>query len=436
VQPLARDGLSSEAVRLHLTADSVEISAGLDLLDSSNTFVEDISDDLVGGSVKRENYTTVHGTCQLQITRELVWGKDRVRPWMTVTANGVTTRWNLGVYVLATPVDKRGESPQTWDVTGYDLLHLLQDAPGDTYVATAGTTYLQAVRDVVTAAGVGATVRLDGSGQDKALPKDRVWALPAEPTWLRIINDLLREIGYDGLWANQDGELRSAPFRPLEDRPVEWTHDTSDDRTNIVSPDRTVTVDVWAAYNWWRFVQRRGSEDPKPVDGDGIYEPSVNATDPAQTLAGRIRRRPVEYLDAPDHASLVAQGDRVVAEDRQVTRRWSGTIDPLPAQWHRDCVRVIDGGTSEKLIASSWTLNLDGSPGEVVFGGDKSKAPEPVDQQTTATVTQATPLRVVVDGATTASPAKALDGATYALGERPTVIVRNPRQPLVQGKEA
>lgn len=439
MQTLARDGLSSDAVRLHLTAESVEISAGLDLLDTDNRFVDDISDDLAGGSISRDNYAAVHGTCRLQITRELAWGRDRVRPWMTVTSNGATTRWNLGVYVLTTPTDDRGESPQTWDVVGYDLLHLLQDAPGDTHVATSGTTYLQAVRDAVMAAGLtAATVLLDGSGQDKTLPADRVWALGVNgTTWLRIVNDLLREIGYDGIYADESGRLRSQPFRPLDERPTEWTHDTSDERTNIVGEDRKVTADVWAGFNWWRFVQRRDSAAAQPTEGDGIYTvENVSDGPSSQTALGRVRRRPVEFLDAPDHASLVAQGDRIVAEDRQMTREWSGQIDPLPAQWHRDCVRVIDGGTSEKLIASSWTLNLDGSPGDLVLGGDKSQQPEQVDQDAMGTVTQVSPLRVVVDGATVSCPANALDGATYSLNDRVTVTLRNPLPPLVQGKES
>lgn len=55
--------------------------------------------------------------------------------------------------------------------------------------------------------------------------------------------------------------------------------------------------------------------------------------------------------------------------------------------------------------------------------------------QTQGTVTSASPLRVVVDGATIDSIAFALDGAVYALNDRVTVIVRNPQPPLVQGEE-
>ena len=58
------------------------------------------------------------------------------------------------------------------------------------------------------------------------------------------------------------------------------------------------------------------------------------------------------------------------------------------------------------------------------------------DFQTHGTVSQASPLRVVVDGATVDSPAVALDGATYALNDRVTITGRNPMVPLVVGIEA
>lgn len=356
-----RDALADAAVRSLLTAASIQVSAGLELLDSSNRLVEDISDDLVGGEVARNNYAAIHGTCTLSLTRELAWGRDRVRPYM-VLSDGITeARFNLGVFVLTTPDTRRGEELATYEAQGYDLLHLLQDGPGDTYVVTAGTTYLAAVQSVITASGIGATLRLDGSGQSTALLSDMVWCLTSSGTsWLRIINDLLAAIGYRGLWANQDGELRSEPYQAPAVRPVEWSFDTADAATNLVGEDRTLAMDVWGAPNWWKFV--RNGMATKPVDGDGIYFPAANASDPASTTLGRLRRK-VVFLDAANHASLVAQGDKIVAEDRQVARRFELSVDPLPIAGHFDVVQFVDAGSSDKCQVSSWSLPLDGSPG-------------------------------------------------------------------------
>lgn len=58
------------------------------------------------------------------------------------------------------------------------------------------------------------------------------------------------------------------------------------------------------------------------------------------------------------------------------------------------------------------------------------------DVQVKGTVTQTSPLRVIVDGATVDSPAKVLDAATYTLAARVTILARNPQVPLVQGVES
>ena len=56
--------------------------------------------------------------------------------------------------------------------------------------------------------------------------------------------------------------------------------------------------------------------------------------------------------------------------------------------------------------------------------------------QVQGTVSQASPLRVIVDGATVDCPAVAVDGASYSLAARVTITVRNPFIPLVIGVEA
>lgn len=59
------------------------------------------------------------------------------------------------------------------------------------------------------------------------------------------------------------------------------------------------------------------------------------------------------------------------------------------------------------------------------------------ETQTTATVSSASPdLWVVVDGATVACPAYVLNVASYTVGQRVNLTVRNPLVPVVQGIES
>lgn len=50
------------------------------------------------------------------------------------------------------------------------------------------------------------------------------------------------------------------------------------------------------------------------------------------------------------------------------------------------------------------------------------------------TVTQASPLMVIADGADTACPAAVTDAAVYAVDDRVQATLRTPQKPLVTGK--
>lgn len=172
-----RSSLTADQVRSLLTGDGVTVSAGLELVDSAGAVLQDLTDDLADGSVERNCYANVHGSVSLKLSRQLAWGRDRVRPYQVLSNGSLSARFDLGVFVLTTPDRPVGETPATFDVSGFDLLYLLQQPIGDTYVVTSGTTYLQAVRDAITASGAGSSVFLDGSLQDTPLPGDRVWML-------------------------------------------------------------------------------------------------------------------------------------------------------------------------------------------------------------------------------------------------------------------
>jgi hypothetical protein len=59
------------------------------------------------------------------------------------------------------------------------------------------------------------------------------------------------------------------------------------------------------------------------------------------------------------------------------------------------------------------------------------------ETQTTATITRSSPdLEILVDGATVTCPAYVLDVASYTVGQRVRVTVRNPQVPVVQGVES
>lgn len=335
--------LNAVEIRELLTRPLPTVSASADLLDDQDRPVETV--ELGSVSVERSMYASVHGTCDLTLYRDLDWGRDRVRIWQTV--DGV--RFPRGVFILTTPERKAGEFPQGRSVVGYDKMWLLQREIGDTYVISAGVSYLDAIRGVLADAGVFGVVHLDGTRQETLLADPAVWLLTDQPAkWIRAVNDLLAMIGYRGMWVDATGRFRSQPYRPPSEVGPVWTFDLSDFKSDIVYQDRTVSEDVWDAPNWWRFVRRQAV---KPVEGAGIYTVDRVGTD--------LPRRKTVYLDAADQGGLVAQGDATVSEDTSNVKILQLRTGPLPIAGHFDVMDVKDFETVVgKVQVRRWSDDL------------------------------------------------------------------------------
>lgn len=369
MQPLTappRQGFTVEQVTASLTGPRLDPDFGVELLAPDLTLIEDISADVAkaGAKVSRNNLADIHGTCNLSISRELAWGRDRIRPYMLL--NGC--RWNQGVFVFTTPDAALGETPRTWQATGYDQLHLLQRNIGNSYAVPAGANVLAAVRAAITAAGVLAPVLLDSAGAGKVLAKARVWPLTSSesPSWLRVVNDLLASVGYRGVWCDWDGAFRAGPYVLPSARPSEWLLVVGDPHAGIVAEDRQVARDVWGVPNQMSFI--RNGLDFTPTEGVGRYTVS-NPSDGLSSIASvGVNPAPAVFLDAVSQADLVTQGDRLFAAATRVGEVLSLKLSPMPALWHADICTYSDAdlGPDRKVLVRSWELPLSGEDGSLV----------------------------------------------------------------------
>lgn len=362
MQPIARDGLAAGQVKT-LLEGPIEVRAGLDLLDDDDQLAEDITDDLApeGSSVERGCYRTIHGRALLRISRELDWGRARVRPYMAVTGHGGTIRANLGIYLVGTPDTVGGTSPATWDVECYDKLEILSHPHGETVSFDASTPVLAAVRSLIEAAGE-TRISLAASGDDVPLPSRRTWTLSEDTTTLHIINDLLSVVNYRGLWVDWNGVYRSEPYRAPAERGPEWDYDTVSPES-IMRDDGTLERDFFDVPNRWVFVVDDPDADELPTEGSGRYTvDNVDDGPTSQQARGRIITA-VHFRDAATQAALVDSGDRTVIADTEVVRRLTVDVGPNPLHWHFDVVaiRQPDLGVSGRWLVTDWTLPLDGA---------------------------------------------------------------------------
>lgn len=376
---LRPDGWSRDALEALIASPHVTFDVGLELVDVDGQVVEDLTEWLVpaGSQVMRDVSAAVHGRCRLTLARELDWGRDRVRPYMTVSDGRRVLRQPLGVYVLATPETVAGEDPPTFTVDGYDLLEVLHHPHGATVVAEAGESYLQVVRELIGPFGVPVSFAAEGEGE--VLPSDMVWTLDEAATTLQIVNELLDAAGYRDLWMGPSGTARSEPLLPLQQRGEEWRYVT-DGAAVTVGPRRRLTHEFFDTPNRMVFVW----DDP---DADSWSDMVVRTLDnvdvgpTSQQARGRVITAGPVKLEAANAATFRALTRERFDQARQVEVEVEVEVAANPTHWHRDVVRLVDGGLSQDgmFLVAGWSLPLDGSDMQLTLRRVPELLPEPED---------------------------------------------------------
>lgn len=354
-----RDDLTEDQVRALLrTSPARTVTAGLELVDLGLTVLQDISDDLAGGTITRNSYADLHATAALRVTRELDWGAGLVRPYVTLSADGVSARFNLGVYLLSTPAHSLAESPPTFDVDGYDLLWRLRQPVGDAYGVPAGDAYLTRVEEILVSLGFTAYI-IDQSAAGKTLPTPRAWPMDDRTTWLGIVNDLLASVGYAGIWSDWNGRLRAEAYQLPAQRAPEWTYG-DDVETTMLGTQLVVQRDFFAAPNSWVFYRTNMDETTTPVDGNGVYRfANQSVGDTSVDARGGLVVTKVVGLDAADQASLIAQGQAIIAADMTIPTTISVPVALHPRHWHFDRLLMIGGVFPVADVqCTSWSMSL------------------------------------------------------------------------------
>lgn len=345
-----------------ISAGATLVEAGLELLDSSDALILDISDNLVRGSVSHDSGNKIHGTANLTIVGAYNWESQRLRPYITITdlETGESYRWDLGVYLPETPNRVAGSSPPIYEIEAYDKLVILDTPYGSSKRIAAATGYIASVEALLT--GLGLSHAINQTAAAKTLATDIVWEIGDKQTYLKIINDLLEGIGYVGLYADRSGIFRSEPWTSPSARSVVWTY--SSDADNSIVSYLGSELDLFDVPNKWVFV--RNNPDPAialPTEGAGIYT-VTNQSDGITSIDSRGRTKTkVSFLDAADHASLVTLGDQIVDEDRQPGAIVTLSSRTNPEHWHESTVKVASsdlGYTLKTFTETGWTLPLSG----------------------------------------------------------------------------
>lgn len=362
----------TDVPRSHLTTAQVTnilqgsgtltVDQGIETIDMNLCTLLDFSSDLETCQVARNSFDVLHASCTLTTSKsDLNFENVIARPYMTLTADGVSARFNMGAFFLASPRRMYETLPPVYDVIGYDILTLLNDPVGETYSVNAGANYLDAVETILINRGY-KKYSIDKAATASVLPSAKVWAIDDRTTWITVVNDLLGAIGYAGVWSDWNGQLRIAPYMTPSSRGSEWTYDSSTS-TSMVLPQRLIEADFFDSPNRWVAVRSNSTDDVTPVEGNGIFTyNNVGTGRTSQVDRGRVITK-VFSIDAADQASLVASAQVTIDADMAENNHFEVSTSPNPLHWHFDRLTVNDDALGQGIQAMSteWTLPFDGS---------------------------------------------------------------------------
>jgi len=339
------------------------VGAGLELLDSDENLIEDISTDLIANnsSVSRNTLQTLHSSCRLRISRQLLWGSQRLRPFMLLSSDNVVWyRQDLGVFLSSTPRQELGEVPAVWEVFGFDKLDILNQPHGVGFSVAAGDPIIAAVEALI--AGTGETKYIiNQASAALTAPADKVFPLSTNVTTLFLIDELLSSIGYRTLATDRDGTFRSSPIVSPADLPITWTLD-ADSSSTSVSNLRSSISDYYGASNRVVGINDDIANDI-PVDGAGIAE-LTNLYDGETSVAERGGRTITKIIRGTyqSQAALVAAVQAALDVEKRVGRFVELMSSPNPVHGHYDVIQYLDSAVpvNARYVLTDWSLPLDG----------------------------------------------------------------------------
>ena len=135
------------------------------------------------------------------------WFNDRLRPQMWLDG-----QWhNLGVFVASSVTENYANGTSWLQIEAMDRALLVKQVSTEGLLhLSAGTRYLEAIKQLLLEAGI-ASVLADDSADVLATDRED-WN--EGTSYLVIINALLSEISFDPLWFDADGTARLSRYTP------------------------------------------------------------------------------------------------------------------------------------------------------------------------------------------------------------------------------
>ena len=303
------------------------------------------------GSIDYNSEVAIQRVASLNIVeeRDIDFLSERVRPSMCVeTPNGVA-RFPLGVFLMSSPSRRASSGTIGREIDCYDKCQILADDKFTSrYLIAANTTYMSAIADIITSAGI-TDARITPSAKETAAALE----FNMGTSKLEAVNQLLQAINYNNIYADASGKLIAAPYLDPITRDVNCSYVT--DSKSITLPNAEEELDVFNAPN--KIVRYLETADR------GVLISEYTNTDPYSKLSTVSRGRTIVDIasvnDIADQATLDAYTVRVATE-KKIYQKVIFRSAVMPNHESNDCIYVInkDLDVAGKYVETAWNIEM------------------------------------------------------------------------------
>jgi hypothetical protein len=351
VQPVTDD---AKAI---LTGPTIYFGYGVDLLDSSLNFVEDISADVKEATVRRDCTAVVHGSCEVVLTDKLA-PQDLIRPWATASDGVNEAKFYMGVHSPKTPTGNFGTSPLGYHTLCFDPLSKLDKPLAQPWTISDGETAFTNLQALYAQYGMTVPLVLDPAGAAKTWTGDKTWPNQSGTTGLTVFNAILAGIAFQALWADWLGSCRSGPFVAASARNPEWDIVIGDPLTGTWTDTPQITNPIYETPNQFPYVMNGVAN---PVDGTSAT--TINNLDQgpsSQHALGEINTADTKGLDSTDFDDFLVQAQADAAAQIRATEQIQATGRRLLHAWHNDILTYsFDAlGVTRLVQGRQWEIVL------------------------------------------------------------------------------
>ncbi len=270
----------------------------------------------LGGSLERNQDTSVKDTGTLSVVEDLDVGPDLLRVYLRARfEDGTIVNEALGTYLPSVTSRKVGgvASPRSVSLSGR-LQELADDQFEGTYSLPAGSDPVAAAIEIVS--GVGLPVRADS--HDSYVTSD-VWTFDdgSDPSKLACVNQLLDLAGFSSAETDALGVVTLRRYRSPSERAPSWS--LVEGRGSRFLREVTDEVDASSVANVVKAVFSDGESVTVGIaeDHDGAYGISA--------LGRRVTKR-YDYSQAATQSEADAKARQLLEEQRAVRKLLLSTI--------------------------------------------------------------------------------------------------------------